>query len=262
MIDILQSKAPDLIVDGVELYEAHPSLGLVREKYYVARDGRIYSRITNKFLSGTSDKDGYKMISAHRINGDKRLKTSVAKIVLMTFRGTPPEDMKDATVEHINGNRVDNRLDNLKWLERSINCSVRVNTLRGEACRNAVLTEADVHEICRLLVYTKMSYRKIALRFGVSIYTIIDIHDRRSWVHVTNDYDFEQRKRIKNDPRLSEYPVILSMKDVQKILHICKNTLVKKLRRGDIYHYKEGRWIRIPKMALIEYMEKKGIKVE
>lgn len=262
MIDILQSKAPDLIVDGVELYEVHPSLGLLPGKYFVSRDGQVYSIAIHRFLSGTSDKDGYQVMNLKRADHRRGLKTAVAKVVLWTFRGAPPEDMKVPTCEHIDGNRTNNNIKNLKWLERSINCSVRVNTLRGEACRNSVLTEPQVHEICRLLTMTKMSYRKIALRFGVSIYTIVDIHDRRSWNHIGKDYDFDQRNRLKTDPRLSEYPIILSIKDVEKILNVCKNTVKKKLKSKQIYSYKEGHYVRIPKIALIEYMEQKGIKID
>ena len=257
----LETLKPDIIVNDVELYEAHRALNLVPEKYYVSIDGQMFSRYINKFLRFTSDEDGYLVAHLKRSSGIGR-KMSVAKVVLTTFKGTPPGDMEDPTVEHIDGNKRNNNISNLKWLERRINSSVRVHTRRGEECKNSVLKEPQVHEICKLLIYTKMSYRKIALRFNVSIYTVIDIYKRESWVHLTKDYDFDRRKKIKTETRLSEYPVILSHKDVQHILGHCKNTVVKLLRSGQIYYYKEGRRVRIPKIALIEYMEKNGIEIK
>ena len=257
----LDKQNPDIIIDGVELYEAHPSLNLIPHKYYASRDGQIYSLYTNKFLSCTSDKDGYKVVALKRIGVNSPRKTSVARVILMTFRGLPPADMKQPTVEHVNGDKRDNRIENLIWLEKSINSSVRVHTLRGEQCKHSILKEDQVREICRLLMYTKMSYRKIGLRFGVSVYAIIDIYNRESWTHITKDYDLEMRARIKTEPRLSEYPVILSIKDVERILGNCRNTVKKKLRNGEIYYYKEGRRVRIPKMALLEYIEKNEIDI-
>ena len=44
----------------------------------------------------------------------------IAKAVLMTFKGPPPEDMIDPTVDHIDGNVINNDISNLRWLTRSM----------------------------------------------------------------------------------------------------------------------------------------------
>jgi hypothetical protein len=43
----------------------------------------------------------------------------VARLVAVTFLGAPPAE--DWTVNHKNGNRLDNRIDNLEWLTRADN---------------------------------------------------------------------------------------------------------------------------------------------
>lgn len=56
---------------------------------------------------------------------------------------------------------------------------------------------------------------------------------------------------------LEEYPDILTVKDVLKILKIGMNTLYKLLNNKELYGKKIGRMWRIPKTSVIEYISKK-----
>lgn len=46
-------------------------------------------------------------------NGKSQVSRSVAKLVLLTFKGKPPKNAKQA--KHLDGNPNNNRLDNLEW---------------------------------------------------------------------------------------------------------------------------------------------------
>lgn len=46
-------------------------------------------------------------------NGKSQVSRSVAKLVLITFKGEPPKNAKQA--KHLDGNPNNNRLDNLEW---------------------------------------------------------------------------------------------------------------------------------------------------
>lgn len=46
-------------------------------------------------------------------NGKSQVSRSVAKLVLLTFKGEPPKNAKQA--KHLDGNPNNNRLDNLEW---------------------------------------------------------------------------------------------------------------------------------------------------
>ena len=54
---------------------------------------------------------------------------------------------------------------------------------------------------------------------------------------------------------LKQYPDILTVKDVAKILKIGTNSAYKLIKNGDISSHKIGRIYRIPKVCLIKYLQ-------
>lgn len=77
--------------------------------YEVSNLGRIRHKTTKILIKGSFDKDkGYNQISI--INHTYRLH----RIILQSF--DPREDWMDYQVDHINGIRTDNRLENLRWV--------------------------------------------------------------------------------------------------------------------------------------------------
>src|SRR5436309_1076536 len=89
------------------------------EKYYnVSNDGRIISLRTNEEISQRTSPEGYKIIMIK----DKTLKRSnqfVHRLVAKTFIENTNE--KAIMVDHINGLKADNRVENLRWVTRSQN---------------------------------------------------------------------------------------------------------------------------------------------
>lgn len=114
----------------------------------------------------------------------------MAKIVLTTFKGEHPITIKDPTTEHINGNRQDNRCDNLIWMERIENASTRNNKGKGENNSKAILSESDVKKICKLFQKGKYTIQQIANRYNVSTGCISSIKQRKNWTYITNKYQW------------------------------------------------------------------------
>ena len=56
------------------------------------------------------DRDGYRKLNVH--NKQKKLFTGVSVLVCLAFHGPKPEG---AMALHCNGNRLDDRSDNLRW---------------------------------------------------------------------------------------------------------------------------------------------------
>lgn len=52
-----------------------------------------------------------------------------------------------------------------------------------------------------------------------------------------------------------DLPLILRVEDLMPILHIGRNTAYELVRSKQIYSVKIGRQLRIPKQALIDYLE-------
>ena len=104
--------------------------------YFINKRGEITSKKAEKMRFKT-DKDGYFRLSlcTNELTDKKEHKRKmfgVANLVLREFGGNPPSAMHDPTVEHKDGNRQNNHISNLCWMERSENASTRKHTGQGE----------------------------------------------------------------------------------------------------------------------------------
>lgn len=167
--------------------------------YEIDEYGNIYSSYKKDFLCPTKDKDGYLQLSLCTETPGKRIWIRVATLVLVTFVGLPPIDMKDPTVNHIDSDISNNHYTNLEWMERSLNTSIRKNKGEGENNSQAKLKENQVKEICELLISTNLSLLQISKQYNCSKSTISNIQAKKTWRKITNNYDFSCRKIIRND---------------------------------------------------------------
>lgn len=78
--------------------------------YSVSSLGRVRNDSTKTFLEGNVSNNGYRMVHL-RCRVDKVC--SVHRLVMMAF--APRDNMEDLQVNHKNGIKTDNRLDNLEW---------------------------------------------------------------------------------------------------------------------------------------------------
>lgn len=90
-------------------------------RYSVTEDGRVYSHLTNKFLKTPIGKRGYPNLNMIDEEGNCKLRC-VHRIVAETFIPNPnnyPE------VNHIDGVKTNNTVENLEW------CTSRENSLHA-----------------------------------------------------------------------------------------------------------------------------------
>ena len=81
------------------------------EQYKISSIGRIYTKKMNRFMSPLDRKDGYQRIKMDRKS------FYVHRLVARTFLGEPPESIPNPVVNHKNGNKSDNTIDNLEWID-------------------------------------------------------------------------------------------------------------------------------------------------
>ena len=81
-------------------------------KYQIARDGRVWSCIRNRFLKTQKDHAGYPCIT---------LGGKTYKIHRLLADAYVPKVPKKDCVNHRNGKRDDNRLENLEWCTQKEN---------------------------------------------------------------------------------------------------------------------------------------------
>jgi len=84
--------------------------------YAVSKDGNVYNIKTNRCLKKVKISSGYHQVYLYKNKISKSL--LVHRLIAMTYL---PNKLNKSDVNHINGIKTDNRLENLEWVTRSEN---------------------------------------------------------------------------------------------------------------------------------------------
>lgn len=162
--------------------------------YLIDENGNIYSNYKQDFMKPNIDKDGYLKIKLSSGCRENPCYVRIATLVAYHFLGEPPNNLKDPTINHIDGNKTNNNYKNLEWIERGTNSAIRNNKGVGEENHEAILTSTEVHEICKLLLNSGLTYEQIGSRYGVTKSTISNIKNGKNWKHITVQYGFDKSR--------------------------------------------------------------------
>jgi hypothetical protein len=159
-------------------------------RYSARSDGAIISHPKNglkgdRFLKQNHNDKGYLMVSVS-VPGCKFERKRAHRLVCQAFHGLAPQS--DFQVNHINGIKDDNRVENLEWCTPSKNLYHAYDTglktaPRGSIHCRAKLDERDVSAIRRLWSLGQKA-RVIADAYGVTVRNICNICCRKIWRHV------------------------------------------------------------------------------
>ena len=147
--------------------------------YLISEDGKIWSKKTKRILKGGINTPGYKMFNLRIENKTKNF--SISRLVYKTFIGPIP---KDFVVDHINEDKFDNRVQNLRVLSKKENSLASKVKMRERGQHGFKLDNKKVSEIKWLLENTKMKQTEIAMTYHVVKSTISDIKLGHKWRHV------------------------------------------------------------------------------
>lgn len=154
------------------------------EKYEISRDGHVRNKRTGQILKNRPDKDGYSRVDLY--STDKKGHTKkVHRLVMETFLGLDPDPWRDQ-VNHINGDKSDNRFENLEWCTRSENTKhayandlLRCNTQPAVEAHTKI-SKNDRQDIARMR-QTGVPVKEIASMYDVSLNTIYEICKKEAY---------------------------------------------------------------------------------
>lgn len=170
------------------IYEVS-SLGRIRSVSRRARIGLGNTRPIKPRVMKLSPSRGYLRFNASRGSGNYttlKVHVCVARAFLPSPPGNVGRGSSDYCLDHKNGNKLDNRSDNLEWvtgLESRQRASRLGLVAHGENHHNSKLTVGMVKEI-RRLVTQGVPRIKVAEIFSVSRSRISVIVSKRQWRHV------------------------------------------------------------------------------
>lgn len=175
-------------IKGYEgIYEVS-TFGNVRsiDREVLAHNCKRVLYLKGKQLKPAINKDGYKRVGLCKNRKNKSF--SIHRLVATTFLNKPEYKSE---VNHKDGNKLNNKVDNLEWITHSENVKHAFHNglakkMIGSLNHKAKLSEDDVREI-RNIAAQKRNYgrKEIAKRFGVTEKHIQDIVNSKTlWKHV------------------------------------------------------------------------------
>lgn len=145
---------------------------ITMEDYEITRNGEIINLKTGRILKPQPNNKGYLRVSlcekkyfVHRLVAEKYL----------------PNPNKLEQVNHKNGIKTDNRVDNLEWVTNQTNRKHAVEMglhLSGEKCSWAKLNWDKVSFIRN---NPQISTKELAEKFNVSVATIRNVRNYKTW---------------------------------------------------------------------------------
>lgn len=167
----------DEIWKDIPDYEGH---------YQISNFGRVksfkYGKETIRNSKYIGDV-GYNAITLNKPNHKQKV-FRIHRLVMLTFN---PEGYFDkATVNHIDGNKLNNNLNNLEWISYSNNnkhaYKIGLKSNKGENHSRVKLNDKIVHIIRMSKDY--LTTKELSSIFNVSTTTIRHIITKRIWKHI------------------------------------------------------------------------------
>jgi hypothetical protein len=148
-------------------------------EYLVSKDGRVWSTKTQRVIKHGTTIDGYCYVNMSE--NKKRKPFTLHKLVATAFLG-PIE--RPNVVDHIDGNKQNNALSNLRVVTQSDNLKFSRLRIIENGKHGFKLCEEDAIKIKQILKEGTITEKEIANMFSVGISLINDIKLGYKWKHI------------------------------------------------------------------------------
>ena len=155
--------------------------------YRVSRCGSIISKRFNRPLKPSVSSSGYFSVSIS-IEGD----VTTHLVHRLVAEPWVPNPMNLPQINHIDGDKLNNHIDNLEWctgpynMQEAIRLGLRKD--KGVDNSNCKTDEDTVHKICNLLQDGLMTAKIRDMGFNCRLVEHIKYKD--NWTHISKHYNF------------------------------------------------------------------------
>jgi len=197
---------------------------LAKKGYMVTKCGLV-TNPTGYTLKTNIGTTGYEKISIPAAIGGKMHKV-VHRVVAQAYL---PNPKNKPLVNHKDGNKLNNHVDNLEWVTCSENMLHSARVLKkglSDANGNVVINRRIAKHICDLL---SKGHRQsdIGVVLGVSKPIISAIYRRKCWNHISTSYIFPAKARVISDSTVKWICLMLEEgKTNREILNMSNSNVV------------------------------------
>jgi len=162
----------------------------ITKNYLVDEDGNIYNAKTGHKKSLYINRDGYQVLDIYENN--KATRYTVHRIVAIAFIPNPENK---PCVNHIDGDKTNNKVTNLEWATYSENnkhaFEAGLSTpKRGELNGRADMTDATANRVCKMI---EEGYRnkEISETLNISRSVVKQVRSGKTWKHISCNYKLQ-----------------------------------------------------------------------
>lgn len=187
-------KGNEILVDRLyvndESFDRYYHHNTIPTRYFVSRSGKIYSEMSEKILSPGTNPAGY-YVMGFSIQGYKKSKyIQIHKMVATVYLGWH----KDLVIDHIDGNKKNNDVNNLEWVTSAENArrayAINLHKKRyGNNNWSTKYSDQTIHSVCKYLS-EGLKAKEISNRCGVPIEYVWKLAGKSVRPDICNQYTY------------------------------------------------------------------------
>lgn len=209
------------------------------DKYCACSTGKIYSIRSGSYLQQVTQSNGYCHITLSQDGVRKNF--SVHRLVAMAYLEASEEAN---VVNHKDGNKQNNRLDNLEWVtqQENVHHAIMVGLRKGTRNPDRSLDDETAHIICKL-IQDSWRNKDIADTVGIDQQIIATIRLGQTYQEISCEYDFTEilssRRKLSTEKLIAICEMLQDNKSYNDIcrVHKVSSATVSKIknRKTGIY---------------------------
>lgn len=201
--------------------------GVIPNAYMIGTKGNFYNNLENCFA--VYGEGQYQGVSLRLIDGGS-VWMHIHRILMITFKYV--QGFENLEVNHINGKKHDNDINNLEWVTHAQN--MRHAAQSGLISKHR-FTDDEVRNIIELYINDKLGYTEIAKIYNCTKTSIYEILNGKSYKYISEEYNIIIRPArlitIEERAEMCElYNNGYGFDQIAKILDLDRSTIGKILR--------------------------------